>query len=290
MTRADRIALLLSLFAVGISILVSARIFERMPHLEDEFAYVWQAEVIAEGHLTIPSPPHPKSFLVPFVVDENGRRFGKYPLGWPVVLSFGVQLGMRHLVNSLLAGLAVWLTYRLGKKALGETVGLLAALLTLSSPFFLMNSGSLLSHPWGLFLSAAFVVAWLDSTSERDSPPKWLTTLTAGLTLGVLALSRPFTMLGIALPFSIHGLVLLVRADRSIRRRVLYIGVIALVISSIHFLWQYALTGDALLNPYTLWWDYDKVGFGPGHGVTEVGHNLSLARINTKFSLQVGYS
>jgi hypothetical protein len=97
-------------------------------------------------------------------------------------------------------------------------------------------------------------------------------------------------MLGIALPFGIHGLILLVRADRPTRRRVLGIGAIALVISSIHFLWQYALTGDAFLNPYTLWWDYDKVGFGPGFGVTEAGHNLRLARINTEFSLQVGYS
>ncbi|MFQ5615953.1 MAG: hypothetical protein ACE5GO_05780, partial [Anaerolineales bacterium] len=147
MSRSDWIALFLSLLAVAAAYLVADRVFERMPHLEDEFAYVWQARVIATGQLTIETPPHPKKFLVPFVVDHEGRRFGKYPLGWPALLGIGVWAGLRDWVNPLLAGLGVWLTYRLGRKLMGETVGLLAALLTLTSPFFLLNAGSLLSHP-----------------------------------------------------------------------------------------------------------------------------------------------
>jgi hypothetical protein len=70
----------------------------------------------------------------------------------------------------------------------------------------------------------------------------------------------------------------------------LAVGCIALGVGAITFLWQYAVTGDALLSPYTLWWPYDKVGFGPGFGLTEGGHSLGLARINTRFSLRVGYS
>jgi hypothetical protein len=50
-----------------------------MAHIEDEMAYVWQAQAIASGHLTIASPPIPKSFLIPFVIDYAGQRFGKYP-------------------------------------------------------------------------------------------------------------------------------------------------------------------------------------------------------------------
>jgi hypothetical protein len=56
----------------------------------------------------------------------------------------------------------------------------------------------------------------------------------------------------------------------------------------LHFLWQYAVTGDATLNPYTLWWEYDKVGFGPGVGRTEAGHTLRQAWVNTKYSIWVG--
>lgn len=287
--RADHLAFVLSLLAVLFTYLVTERIFESIPHIEDEIAYVWQAEAIAGGKLTVPSPVDPKSFLVPFVVDYQGQRFGKYPLGWPALLAIGVRLGVRSLVNPLLAGLGVWLTYRLGKKIMGETVGLLAAGLTITSPFFLVNSGSLLSHPFGLVLSTAFTLAWLDAFSPQTSTPRWMPTITAGLTLGVLALTRPFTALAVGFPFAIHGLYLLVRGDRPTRQRVLAIGLLALAVGALNFLWQYAVTGDPWFNPYTLWWPYDKIGFGPGFGRAEGGHSLELARINTRYTLSVGY-
>jgi hypothetical protein len=289
MSRADRIALALSLLAILVTYFVTQHYFEAIPHIEDEIAYVWQAEAIAGGHLTVPSPPQPKSFLIPFVVDYDGQRFGKYPLGWPALLAIGVRLGIRDWVNPLLAGLGVWLTYRLGKRVFGETVGLLAGGLILTSPFFLMNSGSLLSHPFGMVLSAAFALAWVDNFAVQGASRRRLPTLVAGLCLGVLALTRPMTAVGVALPFGLHGLYLLARGDWQTRRHVLAIGALAGAIAALTLLWQYAVTGDAFLNPYTLWWPYDKIGFGPGVGRAEGGHTLSLARLNTKFSLEVGY-
>jgi len=228
MSRNDYIALLLSICAVIITAWISANIFEGLPHLEDEYAYVWQAQAIAGGQFIIPSPPESDKFMIPFVVDYNGQRFGKYPLGWPVVLSFGERVGLRTLVNPLLAGLAVWLTYRLSKKILGERCGLLAAGLTLTSPVFLMYSGMLLSHPWGLVLSAAFALSWLEAVDEQNDVPGWLPTLGAGFTLGVLALSRPLTSLGVAISFGIHGFILLWRGSSVIRRRVVTVGLVAL--------------------------------------------------------------
>ena len=100
--------------------------------------------------------------MVPFVVDYQGERFGKYPPGWPVLLSIAIRLDLRAWINPLLAGLGVWLTYLLGKRIFNDFVGLLAAGLTVASPFFLMNSGSLLSHPFGLVLSASFALGWLE--------------------------------------------------------------------------------------------------------------------------------
>ncbi len=292
MTRSDRLALLLSLLAVVVSYIVADRVFEQMPHLEDEMAYVWQAEVLAKGHLTLPSPPSHNSFLVPFVVDYHGQRFGKYPLGWPVMLAIGVALGARSWVNPILAGICVWLTYRLGKKVLGDTVGLLAAALTVTSPFFLLNTGSLLSHPFGLVLSLGFALAWLDAwdpnLSGELSNRRWLPTLVAAGTLGLLVLTRPLTAVGVALPFSLHGLYLLVRGDWATRRRLVAFAAIVLALSSLLFLWQYAVTGNPKLNPYTLWWPYDTIGFGPGIGRSPQGHTLHQAWINTRFSLRGG--
>jgi hypothetical protein len=158
----DWIAVALSIAAVIAAYRVADRIYERVPHLEDEIAYVWEAKAMAAGAVTVPTPPLSSKFLIPFVVDYEGLRFGKYPLGWPALLSVGIRLGVRAWVNPLLGGLSVWLTYVLGKRLLGELAGVIAALLTATSPFFLMISGSLLSHSWGLVLALAFVLSWWD--------------------------------------------------------------------------------------------------------------------------------
>jgi hypothetical protein len=293
MDHADWFALFLAALAVLAAYLVTALVFENMPHIEDEIAYVWQAEAIAGGKLTLPTPPEKHSFLVPFVVDYEGRRFGKYPLGWPIVLAGGVLLGVRSWVNPLLAGLSVWFTYRLGKRLFGGIVGILAAVLTLSSPFFLMNSGSLLSHPLGLVLSAVFALSWLDAWHPKDESTSpawhpWIPTLAAALSLGLLILTRPLTAVAVCLPFIPHGVYLLLRRSWRDRLRLLIFALVVLMLGGLLFLWQYALTGDPLLNPYTLWWEYDKIGFGPGVGRAEGGHTLRQAWINTKFSLRVG--
>ncbi len=289
MTRSDRIALLFSLIAVILSYLVTQKVIENMPHLEDEIAYAWQAQVIAHGQLSIASPKDAPSFFVPFVVDYQGHRFAKYPLGWPILLALGVMLGGRGLVNPLLAGLDVWLIYLLGKRLAGEFASLLAAGLTLTSPFFLLNSGSLLSHPLGLVLSAALALVWLDGFGERRVELRWLPTLTIAGILGALVITRPLTALGVVLPFGVHGLVLFIKENRQTRLHLAALGMTALALSSLHLAWQWALTGNALLNPYTLVWPYDRVGFGPGFGVLPGGHTLLQGILDTSHSLQTGW-
>lgn len=280
----------MSALALAAVYYITVRVFEGVPHIEDESAYAWQAATYARGDLTLTSPPCPKCFLVPFVVDYQGQRFSKYPPGWPAALSLGVRLGLRDLVNPILAALCVWLTYRLGKKLINETVGLIAALLTLTSPFFLMNGGTLLGHIWSFFLTLTFALAWLDLSDSDPPVPPWILIWLAGLSLGLLALTRPLTALAVGLPFFIDGLIRLVRGPKSIRLRILSTGVIALTLSAALFLWQYALSGDPFLNPYTLWWPYDRIGFGPDVGVAEGGHSLLWARSNTRFSLRAGMS
>jgi hypothetical protein len=291
---ADALAFALAFAAVVASFVVTDRVFERIPHLEDEFAILWQAEIMADGKIALTSPPYPSSFLVPFVVDYQGMRFGKYPPGWPATLSLGARLDGPWIVNPLLAGLAVWLVYRLGSKIMGRGVGLLAALLTGTSPMFLMLSGTLMSHNLSLVLAASFLLAWLDLFSERGAaresthPPTWILVAVAGSTLGLLTLTRPLTALGVVLPFGFHGAYLLLRGDGAKRKRLLAVAGLALILSAILLLWQAALTGDPFLNPYTLWWEYDRVGFGSGIGVTASGHNLRWAYENMKFSLRAG--
>jgi len=289
MNRFDRIALVISLIAIAAAYFVSVRVYEQMPHIEDEMAYVWQARVLAQGKVMLPSPADAKSFLVPFVVDYNGQRFSKYPLGWPLMLMFGVLLHARVWVNPILSGLGIWLTYLLGKKVFDERIALLSAALMVASPFFLINSGSLLSHPWSLFLTLGFALAWLDTFDAARKLPAWLTVSVAGLSLGVLAMTRPLTAIAVGLPFFIHGIILLIRGNKSTRFKVLTIGLLAAFVAALVPLWQFVVTGDPLLNPYMLWWKYDKIGFGEGFGRQAGGHSLYWAWVNLKVSFHAGW-
>lgn len=287
---ADMLALLLALVVTAASAWVAWDVFEAMPHLEDEFAQLWQAEVMADGRIYLESPPAPRSFLVPFVVDYEGRRFGKYPPGWPAALSLGVRVGAPWLVNPVLAGLSAWLIYRLGAKAFSRGIGLVAQVLSILSPMLLMLSGSLMAHNLSLFLACSFWLAWLDLFSEearRARVPTWLLVAVAGLSLGLLALTRPLTTVGVLIPCAAHALSLLLRR-RAIVGRLSAIALLAMVVAALLPLWQMALTGDPWLNPYTLWWSYDRIGFGPGIGHTETGHSLRWALINTRHSLRAG--
>lgn len=285
-SRPNNLARLFVLVAVLSSYYVALNVFERIPHLEDEIAYVWQANVMAQGHLMVDSPPRAEDFKVPFVVDYKGHRFGKYPPGWPAMLALGVRLGLREWVNPLLAGLAAWLMYRLARKLLSETAALFAIFLLVTSPLFLIQSGSLMSHTWSLVLAAGFMLAWLDlftpQATEPPTPknwlarpaPDWMLVLVAGLTLGSMALTRPLSAIGVALPFGVHGIILLIKGNPSTRLKVLGVGGLALLVALLIFAWQYAVTGDPFLNPYTLWWSKDKIGFGPNFGYDPGGHTL----------------
>ncbi len=289
---ANRVAILISFTAILASFWVSENVYEQLPHVEDEFSYIWQAEVFARGQIFIPSPAHPKLLVVPFVVDYEGLRFSKYPPGWSLLLVFGVLTGLVSWVNPILAGMGVWLTYRLGQKIFDQRIALLAAGLMATSPFFLLNSGNLLSHPWSLALSLTLTLAWLDLFFEKESSsntakvPAWIKVWVAGLSLGVLFLTRPITAIGAGLPFFVHGLNLLRRAERKVRWEILLIGFIALSIALLLPLWQFLLTGNPTQNLYELWWQYDQIGFGEGIGTQPGGHNFFWVINNLVVSFQ----
>ncbi|MAT43813.1 MAG: hypothetical protein CL609_15870 [Anaerolineaceae bacterium] len=291
MSRYDRLALLLTAICLILSSWVSLQIFEGIPHLEDEIAYVWQAKTITHNDLSIESPPCPTCFLVPFVVDYQGIRFSKYPPGWPAVLSLGLRLDIRPYVNPILAAFSAWLIYLLIKKITDEKTALLAVFLLIISPFFLLNAGSLLSHIWSLWLFFVFLHAWFDTFYFFPKQiPGWLTALLAGLALGLLVLTRPLTAVGLALPFILHGLFLLFTASPALKKLALLSAGSAALLAGFILIWQLALTGELSVSTYQLWWPYDKVGFGSDIGLQPGGYQWKYAKANAKFSLRAGYA
>jgi hypothetical protein len=306
--------MILILFSMGMSAFISDRVFERLPHLEDEVAYLWQAKLLARGRTVIASPEPHQAFWQPFIVDYQGNRFGKYTLGWPLILSLGVLIGQPWLVNALLSGLSVFLVYRLGLEIFDPDVGVIAAALMTFSPMALLLSGTLMGHTAALFTTLLFMYAYWRIEQGKY---RLLWGITAGVALGFCIIDRPLAGLALAAPFiAWSGTRLLwslmhmentsevsqddagaqqistsAQANRlwsAVKRPLvplLGLAFITAIILTLIPAYNAAATGDRSKNLYTLVWSYDQVGFGPGYGRHE--HNLEKGLRQTRWDLSL---
>ncbi len=284
-------ALLIAFFAFAMSAYLSRSVFERLPHLEDEVAYLYQARIFARGEVTVEIPQPRTAFWQPFVIDysETGQRFGKYTPGWPALLAAGVNFGQPWVINALLSLLTVALVFRLGSELFNPDAGLIAALLTAFSPAALLLNASLMGHTAALFWATLFMFAYWRMERGRHAL-RW--GLLAGLALGTLAATRPLTTFSIALPFILwSGGRLLAHLSVSWRsawqtlKPLLLLSAGTLLIASSIPLFNQAATGNPTKNMYTLIWEYDRVGFGECCGRNT--HRLEKGLRHTRFDLSL---
>ncbi|MDZ4765701.1 MAG: glycosyltransferase family 39 protein [Chloroflexota bacterium] len=289
-------AALLCLFAFAMSAILSRTVFERLPHLEDEVAYLFQARTYAGGHLVIDTPEPEDAYWQPFVVDYNGRRFGKYTPGFPALLALGVLVGQTWIVNALFGAAGVALVYRLGRDAFDADTGLIAAALVAFSPMALLLNATLMGHTAALCCTVLFM--WCMLKIERASARHRYATawaVAAGIALGILLATRALTAIAVALPFAVWSARRLVshrtpqRSGRAVRvsplRPLIILALIAIVFGLSIPIYSAAATGDPFKNLYTLVWSYDRVGFGAGAGRNI--HTLEKGIRHARFDLSL---
>lgn len=308
---------LLALGALALGLAMTLTVMEGLPHLEDEIAYLYQARVFAGGALCGPLSPDVEAFSTPFLVNLGDCRLGKYPIGWPLLLALGEGIGLGWLLNPLLGVALTLVTYALARDLFGQRTAQAAAILCISSPFFLIQAGTLMAHLSGALWTAVFALSLLKIEREfnaeglrrpvpnpvRDSPGAqhqrtrhyapgigvasspgaWA--LIAGLALGMLALTRPTTAIAVGLPFGAYLLWRL--AQGQITPLILLIlGGSALLVAAMQPLFLWITTGSPSTNLYTLIWPFDRLGFGPGFGPYE-GHTLRQGLITTGQDLRL---
>ena len=210
LTKHTFAAVALSFAAFFMSALISRTVFDRLPHLEDEVAYLYQARTYAGGNLVIETPEPRRAYWMPFLLDQGGLRFGKYTPGWSMQLAAGVLLGQPWVVNAFYAALTVALVFRLGKEIFNEDVGLVAAALTTFSPMVLLLAGTLMGHTAALFAATLFLYAYWRVERARRHTLLW--GALAGVGLGLLVANRPITGLAFAAPLVLWSGLRLVRA------------------------------------------------------------------------------
>ncbi len=216
MKKSALIALFLCYCAMVGSVWVAHSVFEKLPHLEDEMAYLYQAKIFARGDTYVDVPQPLRSYWQPFLLSEDGKRFGKYPPGWPLLLAVGVKLNMTWAINAWIGMLSVALTYRLAREVFNEQTGVVAAALLTISPIALLINGTLMGHTSAQFFTLLFLYgAW--QIEKGKHPFGWAAI--SGMSLGMLVANRPLTAAGVAVPLVIYsGLRVLVALIRTIQR------------------------------------------------------------------------
>jgi hypothetical protein len=230
----DAIAAILAIATTAIAVACGAFVAGG----SDEYGYVSQASLWAERRLRIAQPV--VLDLPSSITDEVASPLGYRParrLGLPggIVPTYApglpMQMAIFHRVGGpdavfyvvpLLAGLAVWLTYLLGRRLGGAGTGLLAALMLATSPAFLAHAC--------VPMSDVPVTAWWLAALLLAARPSSASAAGAGAAAGVAILTRPNLLpLG-----AVIGLGLVAAAFGSHRepkacRRVLLFGAVAAV-------------------------------------------------------------
>ncbi len=276
---AGLLAFILCLISFTASAWVATNVFDRLPHVEDDVAFLFQAKTIASGHLLATPPTLPVFFQIPFVIIRDGHWFGKYPPGYPMVLAIGVLFGHPWLLNPIVGALDVALVVLAGRRLFNAATGLLAGALLVASPFFLLQSGSFMSHTVTLFWSMSFLLLFEASRRNRSI---WRAIL-AGAVIGMLFISRPLTAVGIGIPFVVWAAIELAFNWRRIREYgAMALAFVPFVLGMLQY--NRMTTGHATEFAYVLWWPYDKIGFGPGVG--RGGHTVADGLFDTKLNVE----
>ena len=269
--RLDRYSWTLATFVAVVALVLCLTSYQAIPHVPDEIVYLIQARYLAAGDLWLPPPPVPAAFDT-FLMEVSGDRwFGVFPPGWPLVLAAGVRLGIPFAVNPVLGGACILLTYLLVQELSDRGTARMTVFLLAVSPWHLFLSMSFMSH--ALSLALALVVALGTVRAVRTGG--WLPALTAGLSLGILGMSRPLE--GVALGM-LAGIPLLVAAIRHRRGVALIGGTIGMAITGgLGLVYNRVITGSPWIFPAERLFDREYgpgrygIGFGPEKGVGWTG-------------------
>ncbi|MGE0887590.1 MAG: ArnT family glycosyltransferase [Blastocatellales bacterium] len=292
----DRIVIVAAIGVTALSAFLSVFSYQRHPHIGDEVCYLYHARYLAAGVLTMPLPPALDAFNLDLFDYDATRWYASPPQGWPLVLAIGVWFKAPWLVNPLLSGLCIVLTYLLIRELYDRRTGRLSALLLALSPWYALVGMSFMTHTAALAfsLTAALSVVWVRKTGRIH----WA--LLAGLATGMVGMIRPLEG---AIIGGLLGLWMIGIGGKRLKVSAIAAWIFGcLIVGLIIFQYNKTLTGNPTRFPIMAWADRfmgvnsNAMGFGPdrgngwaldpypGHSPFDaiINSNLNITAINTE--------
>ncbi len=288
-----------ALWVLVFSAVFSWLVFDRLPHVPDEVAYLFHAKYFAAGRLYLPPPPDPDALSCGLIWVSGDKWYSAQFPGWPAVLAVGVRAGVPWLVNPVLGAMAILLAYTFVRRLYGDSVAEGTVLLLATSPWFLVMSATMMGHPVSLVFTLA---ALLGVQRARETGSIGAASL-AGFCFGALADTRPLEALVVGV---VAGLWWLGAGWKQLRlAAVAGATIVGLATVGLQFAYNKALTGDPRVLPFEKMVDYytykgaNRLGFGrdvgnfgwthldplPGHGPIDIAVNTNQNLFMVNFEM-----
>ncbi|MFB6311696.1 MAG: glycosyltransferase family 39 protein, partial [Salinirussus sp.] len=276
-----RLAIIVAVLAGIVAVWLSLDLFPYRSINHDEGVYLNQAAMLLDGRLAI-EPPVRGSLRPWFFVQNGDVLYPKYTPVAAAIFATGMALGEPALALGPIAAATVILTYATGAEAFDSRIGLVAAVLLVASPFFVIQSAVFLSYLPTLALLLLFAWAYLRADRTDD---EWVAAF-AGAAVGIAFFSRPFTTVLFAAPFIAHTCWKIWVAPDPTFRRSLITAIPGLLGVGVALGYNRLMTGAALRFPYEAFGPHD----GPGFGRREllgyvVDYDLELAFESARIAL-----
>lgn len=227
--------------------------FQGYPLTPDEFAYLYQARLLAHGRMNAPCHPLQEFFTTAFIAHHDCRVFSIMPMGWSLLLAPAILVGAPWVVSPVCTSLAVALTYSVGSSIYSPRTGLLAAALMAVCPFVAGNSGTYLPHQASLVCFLFFLVLFVRA---EQGTAGWKHYCLIGLAMAAIAAVHELDV-SLCAPFLFVWLRRSLRpGHRHQRRLILFAVSVFIAVAGAFTLWRnWLLTGSALQVPFEVYAD-----------------------------------
>ena len=254
--RAGRYSALIICVSFLCILFVANNTLQAFANSADEYVYLYQAETLSHGQLWNEAHPLSDFFLYSHIAQKDGISVGRFPPGWPLLLSIPFILGFpAFLLNPILGLITLVVFYRFSKKYYGTRVALWALVSLSLTSFFIFNAASFFSHTACVLFILGFMYCLCLHLEKRTLGYALL----AGAFLGWTAISRYYSAVLIFIPvmaFLVHQY-----KWRSLRT-LIPLGLGALPFLIFLYWYNYKITGDGFLA-VTVWTDVrEGLGFG----------------------------
>ena len=247
--RRNAPVLALCSFAFVAALLVHRGLFPYLSGDHDEPVYRYQAQMLLDGHVTLPAATH-GYFFRPWLTGQVGDRLVvAFSPGWPAMLAAGQALAGSMLVSvGLAAAGAALACFGFATEVLGDRRrALLAAAIFAGSPFFLVLAGTFLNYVVASALELA--AGWALLRGLRLGSARLL--VLAGAFAGLAFLTRPYDILLFAVPFGGYLLWEHRASLRQLARRLVPMVSGALPFVALMLVYNAAVCGSPLRFPTT---------------------------------------